>query len=465
MQKEQFESLVESLQINQCENLKISEALSTEQWSRLLAALEHTSSLKTLEITMTINKSIADYKQLIRCLPNNKNLSKIDLSYAFYPELYYEEEANAIASHLSSMLEQLPNLLSFKINPSKFGPRGAKHIANIIPTHPRLEEVDLGTSIRFTGRSYLAEGFFNRYQIKKAEEKNSEHLTAQKILHFYQRYQKRKKLCTGTAYQLFKTVCEKAKEEQLQKINCSNLVSIEQNPEYLKLIFASAQMLLSKRANNECLLMMGRSPYWLVEACQIMGANAKELIHFNFSGKPYIEELPLRSQLNGMRQYLTTIGLTPDSLRDPNFQYCIVDVIVSGKSLEGLLFFLTHWLYEDNHRVIISSSEWSKICLATEEFDQVMKKISRIIPLTSANFHQQYSWWAIGSLNIDTPIKWPHIFGGNKDHTLGVYYGVKLWDKPQILRITELYPDSKAIQTKEALASFVTETRQNSIGS
>ena len=244
-------------------------------------------------------------------------------------------------------------------------------------------------------------------------------------------------------------------EEQVAKATDTRLEPIEFIYDAVKDICENSQSVIRSLEDHEQLLLMGRTPAWMAEACKIIGLKEGEkLISFNFSGKPFTEEIPTRRQILGMRAYLEKRGITIDDLNDLSKKYCIADVMFTGDSLRGLLALLAHWKYEINNNKMISSEDWSKVFEATSEYREMIQKVSRFLQLQQPQnaFHSKV---ILGGIRVDKVISWPDLCQSNLDHTFGIKYTCSDWDNPVKLQVAMDRPDQHAVVTREAFKFFL----------
>ncbi len=143
--------------------------------------------------------------------------------------------------------------------------------------------------------------------------------------------------------------------------------------EYADLIFLHSKQ-IAKLINPEktIILAPGRSPYFHAIALNQLGVKT-----FNFAFSSYVycyNEVPTKEQILAYRQYLTTLGLQPELLYNTENEIVVLDIVISGTTIDSLIFFFSHWQYEVTMGSM-SPNEWAKNGKSFDEYQQLERKI------------------------------------------------------------------------------------------
>ena len=136
-------------------------------------------------------------------------------------------------------------------------------------------------------------------------------------------------------------------------------------PENLGLLFDNAAHLISLFP-TQTIVGLGQSPAWILEAAKIQDSNPERLKLVAFSGGWYGSDLrldtagkPKPDVVMLYREYLTTIGLSPQQIINNHSaanRLVIVEHTHSGKGLKSFLEILTDWAREDRYLNSLKSS-------------------------------------------------------------------------------------------------------------
>ena len=220
--------------------------------------------------------------------------------------------------------------------------------------------------------------------------------------------------------------------------------------------------------DDDALLFLGRSPRWISEVLNIKGST-RRLFNIAYSGWPYTRPrlIPSREQVASFRDYLTRIGVVPEFLMSLESNIIIIDIISTGKSIQGFLHILTTWLLEEGYDLKLIQEKIRIIDLCVlKNWDGILR--NKVDGINKKFIYTQEG--GIGSLGI-VKIKMKNIrhidvlydglyefLGTQTSHSLGMYYPYKKWNYG--IMPENYIPNRRSLVMKDALEDFVLQLDQ-----
>ncbi|MBA2649401.1 MAG: hypothetical protein H0U75_07365 [Legionella sp.] len=225
-------------------------------------------------------------------------------------------------------------------------------------------------------------------------------------------------------------------------------------------IVKTSLSLLSSIPADEIVVAPGRSPFFHALVLQEYRSN---IFSFAFSRHCYLKEsFPTSPQLQCIRHYLESIGLTPTKLiNSPSIH--LIDYVESFGTIESLLFLFAHWLHDIKAGTVTDAKTWFNSSNKAQEYELFFNKLKiyglqNPCPMSSLFPHFKQ----VPYINVPLPGALKMYLSQNRAYVPLPFYPVKCWEIMPNLKETDPDYYDMALKEKELLLAEVHKVQPNS---